>query len=704
MQINRLEIDEGGCIYCPRGTVNTLRVDGSRIDEYVEDGGTSRPYKTIQGGITGASAPAIILIEPGTYPENITLKLGVYLMSRMGLQPGVTIAGKVSWPSGPGTILMNGIYVLNDSDHAVDFGGTGIQKLRAYNCKFETNSIGAHHGINHTNTNVGSEIIIKDSLVQVRDTSGGAKAIETGITSQGSIGLDNTTVQIIDDIDSIAINLKGAIAYWHRMDEIRGRVIVSDLASCNIALDGMYANTLSCLETNSAGLSILTFSLLSSTASPIITGAGAFAFSQIGYASTGQGLAATLNGGLGAAVGAIPGESADGIIYDPAISGLTATRVKTALDEIASDYQKESEKNQVDGYPGLDGSGLINSAQLPSLAITDTYVVANEVAQLALTIQKGDVAVRSDENKSYINTTGNNVSMADWQELLTPTDAVLSVDARTGVVTLSDLYEPKDLTIMKEGENVGLLTNDSDFQSGAQVDADILTHKNIVDAHHTKGHDHDIASGSGAIATDLAAKFGDGGITNYSEIGTDGKFIMFGAARVVKSIMFNAYNTGAIAGTYNAIACAVSGLSALNGVYFRSYDDGQAVGTAEACNILLSLPDDYVDGTDIKIVFSWCTSGIADVVRWQAGLLAVSDGDTFSPGAYVWAIPQDITVPNAAWKKDVATFTIPGTGIVKGDDLNVIVFRDVDNAADTYTGDAYTCMIGIKYISDRIGE
>ncbi len=375
-----------------------LEVDINRIDSYTETGSNDEPYKTIQAAIDAASSGTLLDIIPGTYPEDITLKPGVYLRSKLGLQPGVMITGKVSWPSGAGTILMSGIYVFNDSDHAIDFGGTGVQKLRAYNSKFETNSEGAHHGINHSNTNIGSEIFLKDSLIQVRDSSGGAKAIETVITSQGSIGLDNTTVRLIDDIDNIAVNLKGAITYWQRMDEIRGRVIVSDLASCNITLDGMYANTLSCLETNSAGLSLLSTVILSSTASPIVTGAGAFAFSQIGYASSGQGLAATLNGGLGAAIGAIPAESADGIIYDPTISGLTATRVKTALDEL------ESTK------------------------------------------------------------------------------------------------EPADAAIMKEGENVGLLTNDSDFQSGTQVDADILTHKNIVAAHHAKYLDTEAVTAMGAKA------------------------------------------------------------------------------------------------------------------------------------------------------------------------------------------------------------
>jgi hypothetical protein len=40
------------------------------------------------------------------------------------------------------------------------------------------------------------------------------------------------------------------------------------------------------------------------------------------------------------------------------------------------------------------------------------------------------------------------------------TNLVLSVDGQTGTVDLSNVYEPKDSTIMKEGENISLLNND----------------------------------------------------------------------------------------------------------------------------------------------------------------------------------------------------------------------------------------------------
>ena len=92
-------------------------------------------------------------------------------------------------------------------------------------------------------------------------------------------------------------------------------------------------------------------------------------------------------------------------------------------------------------------TGILPSSVLPPVAITDTYVVTSEANQLSLTVQKGDVAVRSDLGRSYINVTGSNTSMEDWQELMTPTDTILSVNGQTGnvVLTTSNVAEGTNL-------------------------------------------------------------------------------------------------------------------------------------------------------------------------------------------------------------------------------------------------------------------
>ncbi|BCR36111.1 hypothetical protein [Mariniplasma anaerobium] len=88
--------------------------------------------------------------------------------------------------------------------------------------------------------------------------------------------------------------------------------------------------------------------------------------------------------------------------------------------------------------PILDASGKLADSVVPKIAMTNTYVVASQTAMLALSnAQEGDVAVRTDLNKTFILKASPYSTLANWQELLTPTDAVTSVNGSTGVVTIS---------------------------------------------------------------------------------------------------------------------------------------------------------------------------------------------------------------------------------------------------------------------------
>ena len=110
-----------------------------------------------------------------------------------------------------------------------------------------------------------------------------------------------------------------------------------------------------------------------------------------------------------------------------------------AQDAVTLNYIT-TQKGVANGLAELDGSGLVPTHHLPALAITTTQVVNSQANMLALTAQIGDVAVRTDVNKSFILTASPATTLGNWQELLTPTDSVLSVDGSTGAVSLSGTY------------------------------------------------------------------------------------------------------------------------------------------------------------------------------------------------------------------------------------------------------------------------
>jgi len=131
-------------------------------------------------------------------------------------------------------------------------------------------------------------------------------------------------------------------------------------------------------------------------------------------------------------------------------------------------YILSSEKGSANGVATLDSGSKIPSAQLPALALTDVFTVASEAAQILLTAQEGDVAIRTDENKSYVHNGGVSGTISDWSELLTPTDLVLSVNSQVGAVVL-DADDIDDTSTTNKFTTASDISKLADIESGAQV-------------------------------------------------------------------------------------------------------------------------------------------------------------------------------------------------------------------------------------------
>lgn len=168
-------------------------------------------------------------------------------------------------------------------------------------------------------------------------------------------------------------------------------------------------------------------------------------------------------------------DSADSLYKNITLGIADISGLQTALDL----KENTSNKNQNNGYAGLDGSGKINPSQLPALAITDTNVVASQAAMLALTAEVGDLAVRTDLNKTFILRVSPASTLGNWQELLTPTDQVSSVYGRTGIVTaqagdytadqITETASNKILTSSERTKLAGIATGATANSSDSQL-------------------------------------------------------------------------------------------------------------------------------------------------------------------------------------------------------------------------------------------
>lgn len=121
------------------------------------------------------------------------------------------------------------------------------------------------------------------------------------------------------------------------------------------------------------------------------------------------------------------GDGTTNVLINPALGSAANVNIGTNAGDI----------------PVLGADGKLADSVVPKIAITDTFVVANQTEMLALTAEVGDVAVRTDTNTSFILKATPASTIGNWVQLLTPQQAgVISVNGKTGAVTIgpSELF------------------------------------------------------------------------------------------------------------------------------------------------------------------------------------------------------------------------------------------------------------------------
>lgn len=165
-------------------------------------------------------------------------------------------------------------------------------------------------------------------------------------------------------------------------------------------------------------------------------------------------------------------------------------------------------KGVATGIATLGADGKLSASQIPQIAISDFLgEVADEAAMLALTGQRGDWAIRLDNNTSYMLIAEDATQAASWKAIVTPDDGVTALrnasgtqTGLNGVVTLAD--------VAFSGAANDLSFSDASYTathvSGALVE--VMAKAN------------DTASDVAALETAMGDKVGITGITPYVEL------------------------------------------------------------------------------------------------------------------------------------------------------------------------------------------
>lgn len=123
-------------------------------------------------------------------------------------------------------------------------------------------------------------------------------------------------------------------------------------------------------------------------------------------------------------------------------SSLTNTPT-TASGYGLTDVVTSATVGQPNGVAALDGTGKIPTSQLPALAVTDVHVVSSVAEMVALNAQEGDVAIRTDVQKTFILTNNIPADENNWHEFTSSNGA--------GVVSYVDMLSDTDNIVVQGG-------------------------------------------------------------------------------------------------------------------------------------------------------------------------------------------------------------------------------------------------------------
>jgi len=191
-----------------------------------------------------------------------------------------------------------------------------------------------------------------------------------------------------------------------------------------------------------------------------------------------------------------------------------------------------------------------------------------------------------------------------------------------------------------------------------------------------------------------------GNDSNYVQIDTDGDLTLVGTARVIVGEDIDLAIPKRPAANPPAEGTEAS---------FPTLDFDDTVD--ESILVVYHLKENYASAGTVRmhVDFFVDTAPVADAnIVWGLEYQKLSHGDNFNFGATATLTTvETVTSGTPANDKKIHetdNFTLTTTGWVPHDIILIRLYRDADNSADNFTGDARLMHIHIHFLSDKSGE
>jgi hypothetical protein len=190
-----------------------------------------------------------------------------------------------------------------------------------------------------------------------------------------------------------------------------------------------------------------------------------------------------------------------------------------------------------------------------------------------------------------------------------------------------------------------------------------------------------------------ASTFGDGGITDYFAIASDGSVTLHGAARVVKSI-------GALAKAFDLTLAPAASIGRITNTPVVFYDDT----AAEKAQIAFPVPRD-IDTSVNPYLRIFVAPRVAQTAgsdfKIQVVMRYIGNGEALNKAADE-TLTSTFTVSNTATILTYTDITLDGTLIAASDHISISLARD-PTVANNRNGDMAIPSLWFKYTSNKIG-